>query len=238
MINCLIIDDEQAAIDIITTYINLVPSLNLIAARLNPLEALEIIYTEKVDLIFIDIHMPQLSGLDFIKLSKGRCKFILTTAYRQYAIDGYEYNVVDYLLKPIAFERFLVAIQKMQQSQNPPEPTPSNESDDYIFIKTDHKMQKISFSEISHIEGLGNYVTINTIKGKFITLLNMKDLEQSLPINIFLRVHRSYIISLNSIEYVEGSQIFINAETSIPLGSTYKSQLWTALDRKTINSKK
>jgi two-component system, LytTR family, response regulator len=244
MINCLIIDDEQAAIDVLKIYINNVPSLHLVAESLGPVEALEIVYTQKIDLIFIDIQMPELSGLDFIKLTKGRSKFILTTAYKQYALEGYEHNVVDYLLKPISFERFLQAIQKVQDMllpTNTPTETQNitnSKSEDYIFIKTDNRMQKVNFSEILYVEGLGNYVTIHTSKGKFVTLLNVKDLEDNLPSEMFMRVHRSYIISLGKIEFVEGNQIFLDKDTSIPLGETYKNQLWAALDSKIISSKK
>ena len=244
MINCLIIDDEQAAIDVLKIYIKNVPSLNLVAESLGPVEALEIVYTQKIDLIFIDIQMPELSGLDFIKLTKGRSKFILTTAYKQYALEGYEHNVVDYLLKPISFERFLQAIQKVQDMMIPvmspqeQQPKTISKSEDYVFIKTDNRMQKVKFAEILFVEGLGNYVTIHTTKGKFITLLNVKDLEENLPSEMFMRVHRSYIISLGKIEFVEGNQIFLDKDTSIPLGETYKNQLWAALDSKIISSKK
>jgi two-component system, LytTR family, response regulator len=244
MINCLIIDDEQAAIDVLKIYIKGVSSLNLVAESLGPVGALEIVYTQKIDLIFIDIQMPELSGLDFIKLTKGRSKFILTTAYKQYALEGYEYNVVDYLLKPISFERFLQAIQKVQDTMIPVS-TPqeiqiisNSKSEDYIFIKTDNRMQKVNFAEILYVEGLGNYVTVHTTKGKFVTLLNVKDLEENLPSEMFMRVHRSYIISLGKIEFVEGNQIFLDKDTFIPLGETYKNQLWTALDSKIISSKK
>lgn len=244
MINCLIIDDEQAAIDVLKIYIKNVPSLNLVAESLGPVEALEIVYTQKIDLIFIDIQMPELSGLDFIKLTKGRSKFILTTAYKQYALEGYEHNVVDYLLKPISFERFLQATQKVQDlmtsivSPQEKQFAIGSKSEDYIFIKTDSRMQKVNFAEMLYVEGLGNYVTVYTTKGKFVTLLNVKDLEENLPSEMFMRVHRSYIISLGKIEFVEGNQIFFDKDTSIPLGETYKNQLWAALDSKIISSKK
>jgi two-component system, LytTR family, response regulator len=244
MINCLIIDDEQAAIDVLKVYIKGISSLNLVSESLNPIEALEIVYTQKIDLIFIDIQMPEFSGLDFIKLTKGRSKFILTTAYKQYALEGYEYNVVDYLLKPISFERFLQAIQKVKDIISPLNlPQESQivsdlKAEGYIFIKTENRMQKVSFSEILFVEGLGNYVTIYTTKGKFITLLNIKNLEENLPSETFMRVHRSYIISLGKIEFVEGNQIFLDKDTSIPLGETYKNLLWLTLDSKIISSKK
>jgi two-component system, LytTR family, response regulator len=242
-INCLIIDDEQAAIDILSSYINSIPSLTLVATSINPLEALDIVHSQKIDLVFIDIQMPELSGLSFIKLVKGRCKFILTTAYKQYAIEGFDNNAVDYLIKPIAFERFLQALQKVQIPHTPYIPIFEANSgqiytDNFIFIKTDNRIQRINLSEILFIEGLGNYVTIHTEKGKYITLLNVKDLEESLPSEQFTRVHRSYIISLSKIEFIEGNQIYLDKDLNIPLGDTYKNQLWTILDGKTITGKK
>ncbi|MEA5259405.1 LytTR family DNA-binding domain-containing protein [Arcicella aquatica] len=242
-INCLIIDDEQAAIDILTSYIKNIPSLNLVATSIDPLEALDIVNTQKIDLVFIDIQMPELSGISFIKLVKGKCKFILTTAYRQYAIEGFDNNAIDYLIKPIAFERFLQALQKVQipqSSGSQPQENTSNSlnPDNFIFVKTDNRIQRINLSEILFIEGLGNYVTIHTEKGKFVTLLNVKDLEESLPSESFARVHRSYIISLSKIEFIEGNQIYLDKDLNIPLGDTYKNQVWAILDGKIITGKR
>lgn len=243
-INCLIIDDEQAAIDILRSYIKSIPSLNLVATSIDPLEALDIVNTQKIDLVFIDIQMPELSGISFIKLVKGRCKFILTTAYKQYAIEGFDNNAIDYLIKPIAFERFLQALQKVQiphsASNIIQESSTGNQvnTDNFIFVKTDNRIQRINLSEILFIEGLGNYVTIHTEKGKFVTLLNVKDLEESLPSEGFARVHRSYIISLSKIEFIEGNQVYLDKDLNIPLGDTYKNQLWAILDGKTITGKK
>jgi len=242
-INCLIIDDEQAAIDILTSYIKNIPYLNLVATSIDPLEALDIVNTQKIDLVFIDIQMPELSGISFIKLVKGKCKFILTTAYRQYAIEGFDNNAIDYLIKPIAFERFLQALQKVQIPQlsvSQPQESTNNplNPDNFIFVKTDNRIQRINLSEILFIEGLGNYVTIHTEKGKFITLLNVKDLEESLPSESFARVHRSYIISLSKIEFIEGNQIYLDKDLNIPLGDTYKNQVWAILDGKIITGKR
>lgn len=242
-INCLIVDDEQAAIDILTSYVSSIPSLNLVTTCINPLEALEIVHSQPIDLVFIDIHMPELSGLSFIKLVKTKCKFILTTAYKQYALEGFDNNAVDYLIKPIAFERFLQAIQKVQIPNIPAVSinevnSQSIKNDNFIFVKTDNRIQRINLADILYIEGLGNYVTIHTERGKYITLLNVKDLEESLPSEQFTRVHRSYIISLSKIEFIEGNQIYLDKDLNIPLGDTYKNQLWAILDGKTITGKK
>jgi two-component system, LytTR family, response regulator len=247
MIKCIVIDDEQSAIDVLTNYINQVSFLQLEAASLNPLDALEVIYTQKVDLIFLDIQMPELSGIDFMKVIKGRCKVILTTAYKQYALEGYEHSVSDYLLKPISFERFLQATQKVQEQidleknasdNNIQEGKNKSLSEDFMFVKTDNRMQKINYSDMLFVEGLGNYVNIKTTKGKFTTLLNIKDLVENLPSEQFLRVHRSYIVSLEKIEYVEGNNICLIGNITIPLSETYRNQLWTALDEKVIGGKK
>jgi two-component system, LytTR family, response regulator len=247
MIKCIVIDDEQSAIDVLTNYINQVSFLQLEAASLNPLDALEVIYTQKVDLIFLDIQMPELSGIDFMKVIKGRCKVILTTAYKQYALEGYEHSVSDYLLKPISFERFLQATQKVQEQidleknasdNNVQEGKNKSLSEDFMFVKTDNRMQKINYSDMLFVEGLGNYVNIKTTKGKFTTLLNIKDLVENLPNEQFLRVHRSYIVSLEKIEYVEGNNICLQGNITIPLSETYRNQLWTALDEKVIGGKK
>jgi two-component system, LytTR family, response regulator len=247
MIKCIVIDDEQSAIDVLTNYINQVSFLQLEATSLNPLDALEVIYTQKVDLIFLDIQMPELSGIDFMKVIKGRCKVILTTAYKQYALEGYEHSVSDYLLKPISFERFLQATQKVQEQidleknasdNNIQEGKNKSLSEDFMFVKTDNRMQKINYSDMLFVEGLGNYVNIKTTKGKFTTLLNIKDLVENLPSEQFLRVHRSYIVSLEKIEYVEGNNICLQGNITIPLSETYRNQLWTALDEKVIGGKK
>lgn len=246
-IKCLVVDDEQGAIDILTHYISKTPSLELTGSFLGPLDALDAIYTKDIDLIFLDIHMPELSGLDFIKLLKGRVKVILTTAYDQYALEGYEHNVVDYLLKPIPFERFLKAAQKVmdlnEQSQ-PKKATPENaqttdnQQDDYVFVKADGKVQKVKFDDVLYVEGLGNYVTIHTINGKIITLLTMKEVQERLPESMFMRVHRSFIVSLEKVQFIEGNQIFVEAKTAVSLGETYREQFFKALEEKMLLSKR
>lgn len=236
MINCLIVDDEQGAIDVLKHHIEKVSYLNLVGASLGPLEALDKIYTEKIDLIFLDVHMPQLSGIDFMKLLKGRIRVILTTAYSQYALESYDLNVVDYLLKPISFERFLQSVEKAKEIIIPIEKTAeknlnnAKNEDDFMFVKTDSRMQKVRFDEIQYVESLGNYVSIYTPKERIITLLTMKEIEEKLPEKTFIRVHRSYIISLEFLQYIEGNQIFINTKNPIPLGDTYRQKFFTMLD--------
>lgn len=246
-IKCLVVDDEQGAIDILTHYISKTPFLELTGSFLGPLDALDAVYAGGIDLIFLDIHMPELSGLDFIKLLKGSVKVILTTAYDQYALEGYEHNVVDYLLKPIPFERFLKAAQKVvdlapQNSENTTQPnatqTLEKQEDDHVFVKADGKVQKIKFEDILYIEGLGNYVTMHTAAGKIVTLLTMKEVEERLPENTFMRVHRSFIVSLNKVQFIEGNQIFVEAKTAVSLGETYRETFFKALEEKMLTSKR
>lgn len=172
-------------------------------------------------------------------MAGSRCRFIITTAYEEYALEGYQYHNIDYLVKPVPFERFVRAIDKTQSIlRRSTESERPGTADDYVFIKTESRIQKIELNDILFVEGLGNYVTVHTTRGKFVSLLNVKDLEEALSPDLFLRVHRSYIISLGKIDFVEGNQIFLDNETSIPLGDTYRNQLWTALDKKIITGRK
>ena len=254
-ITCLILDDEEIAINHLSKYINKIPYLDLVVCFTNPKQAIDHLQENEIDLVFLDIEMPnnELDGIDFLNIMGNKYNYIFTTAHPEYALKSYEYNVLDYLHKPFSFERFANAVSKVYDrfvdkntknikvkdiSNQEPQSTTISKSEDYVFIKTDNRMQKVNFAEILFVEGLGNYVTIHTTKGKFVTLLNVKDLEENLPSEMFMRVHRSYIISLGKIEFVEGNQIFLDKDTSIPLGETYKNQLWAALDSKIISSKK
>jgi DNA-binding LytR/AlgR family response regulator len=242
MITCLIIDDEQGAIDILRTFIDKTPFLTLVSSTTNPLEALGILQSQAVDLIFLDIHMPQLSGLDLMRLVTGKTRVILTTAYSDFAVESFELNALDYLLKPIAFERFLKAAQKaLNLSIEPstrwqPEEKPAN----YIFVKTESKgkMTKVDFDEIVFVEGMKNYVSINTSSDEsIITLLNIKDLEDRLPTKHFMRVHKSYIVSLDKIRAVDGNQILLKGvKAYVPLGDTYRPAFFEALQEKVMGS--
>jgi DNA-binding LytR/AlgR family response regulator len=243
MISCLIIDDEQSAIDILSAYVEKVPFLRLQGSSTNPIEALGMLQAQPVDLIFLDIHMPQLSGLDFMRLLKGNTKVILTTAYNEFAVEGFELEALDYLLKPIAFERFLKAAQKALNTAIEPSARwqAAEKEDDYIFVKTESKgkMTKVSFDEIVFVEGMKNYLSINTSEDRIVTLLNMKDLEDRLPARQFMRVHKSYIVALNKIRALDGNQIlFKDMKAYVPLGETYRSAFFEALNQKVVGGKK
>ncbi|MEI7581540.1 LytTR family DNA-binding domain-containing protein [Runella sp.] len=225
-----------------THYINKIPYLNLVGACLGPLDALDKIYSEKIELVFLDIHMPELSGIDFMKLMKGRIRVILTTAYSQYALEGYELNVIDYLLKPIPFERFVNAVQKAKEALDPKETleakTPPKQEDEFMFVKTDSRIQKVRFGDIRYIESLGNYVSIYTEQERIVSHLTMKDIEERLSEQHFMRIHRSFVISLDYVQFIEGNQIFLDKRIALPLGETYRDKFFKALDDNMLTGKK
>ncbi|MFI5139618.1 MAG: LytR/AlgR family response regulator transcription factor [Sphingobacteriales bacterium] len=246
MIRCLIVDDEPLALHILEDYISKIPFLQLVKATTNPIEALTIVQEKGADLVFLDVQMPELSGIQFLRISNGKAKVILTTAYPQYALEGYELDVIDYLLKPIAFERFFKAVQKAQtilqptvtvgaatlQTEQAQQPRQDFLSD-FIFVKTEHKIQKVYLNDILFIEGLKDYISIFTPAERIITLQNMKKMEDALPVKHFIRVHKSYIVSINKIDSIERSRIFIG-DKIIPVGDTYREEFFKIVDGKNI----
>jgi len=236
MINCIIIDDEQHSIDLIRNFCSNIPYLNVLKEFVNPVEASSYLTSNQVDLIFLDINMPKFSGIDFIKLHK-QTNVILITAYSEYALDSYEYGVIDYLLKPISFDRFLNATHKAftlttknisQISQRIDTP--------YFYVKTDRgKFVKLNFKDIKYIEGLKNYILICTTNDKIITLLNMKSMEEKLPSNSFIRVHKSYIINWEYFDSIDGNTIrMADVDLSVPLGNTYRTTFLETLNMNLI----
>ncbi len=227
---CIIIDDERHAIDVLEHYVRQIPDLQLLASFTNPLEALQFLNKTPADLLFLDIQMPEISGIDLIRTIPNRTKIILTTAYSEFVTEGFELEVADYLLKPVPFPRFLKAVQRVQQAittVNAKEPTDAGElADDYFFVKTEMKgkILKINFREIDYIEGEKNYVAIFHAGIKTMALLNMKDLEDRLPARYFMRIHRSYIIPLEKIVAIEGNTVSLRAiKEKILLGDTYRA---------------
>jgi DNA-binding LytR/AlgR family response regulator len=221
-LNCLIIDDEPVARGILERYIEQLEWLELAACCKNALEANEWLGKEQVDLIFLDIEMPHLNGLDFLGTLVNPPKVILTTAYREYALEGYELNVVDYLLKPISFERFLKAVNKAgprEVARSEPE-TPSAQ-EDYLYIKADKKMVQLYFKDILYIEGLSNYVRIFTKHKPIISYQKLSYLESVLPAADFFRCHRSYIVSVSNIRAYNATHLEIG-DTEIPIGGSYR----------------
>ena len=239
MINCIIVDDEQHAIDILVHYIKQTPYLNLAGATTNPIEALQMVATQKIDLIFLDIQMPELSGIDFIKAINGKAKVILTTAYSEFALQSYDLDVVDYLLKPIRLPRFLTAVQKAVKGLNEgSENSNTDPEDDYIFVKTESKgkLLKINLADIDYIEGMKNYVAIYRGGQKTLVYTNMKDIEARLPQKQFIRVHKSFIIPIGKITGIEGNRVLLKGVTAeILIGESYKEELMEIVRNKMIS---
>lgn len=239
MISCLIVDDEYDAIDVMTHYVRQTPMLHLIKATANPLEALQIIATQKIDLIFLDIQMPQLSGMDLVKAIDGRTKVILTTAYSEFAVDAYNLEVVDYLLKPIPFPRFLAAVQRAARQINEADDIALTESDDqYIFVKTESKgkLLKIELEEIDYIEAANNYIAVHQGDKKTLVYTTMKEMEEHLPRKRFIRVHKSFIVPVTKITGIEGNKLLLkNTKADIIIGESYKPALMNIIKNRMVD---
>jgi DNA-binding LytR/AlgR family response regulator len=238
MINCLIVDDEQHAIDILAHYVSQTPRLHLAGSTTNPIEALQLVTVQDVDLIFLDIQMPELSGIDFIKALNGKVKVILTTAYSEFALESYELDVVDYLLKPIRLPRFLSAVQKALNELKEKGDGKENEvNGDYIFVKTESKgkLLKINLDDIDYIEGMKNYVGIYRGAQKTLVYTSMKEIEERLPRKQFIRVHKSFIIPISKITGIEGNLVRLqDVKAEILIGENYKADLMEIIRNKMI----
>jgi DNA-binding LytR/AlgR family response regulator len=237
MIRTIIIEDEPLARDLLSQYIAKVSYLDLIQTFSDPLKGLEYINANEVDLMFLDIEMPNLSGIGLLKILQKKTEVILTTAFSEYALEGYDLSVVDYLLKPITFERFLQAVEKARQkiegivSQGDHVRKSGNSGEeDIIFIKDGTKLVRINLNNIQYIEGLKDYVSIYTPDQKIVSLQRMKNLEQQLPKSQFIRIHHSYIISLKWIQAIHKDYVEIN-KTSIPIGETYRKAFREFIDQ-------
>ncbi len=241
MIRCLVIDDVPLALLILVVFISKMPFLQLVMVTTYHIEALLLVQEGNFYLVFLDVQMPELTGIQFLRIANGKTKVILTTAYPQYALEGYELDVIDYLLKPIAFDRFFKSVQKAQSIIQPSakqevKVEAAQQSDflsDFIFVKTEHKIQKVYLNDILFIEGLKDYISIFTPAERIITLQNMKKMEDALPEKHFIRVHKSYIVSINKIDSIERSRIFIN-DKIIPVGDTYREEFFKIVDGKNI----
>jgi len=234
MINVIAIDDEPLALQLVTGYIEKTPGLNLIGKFDNPLDAIDFLAREGVDLIFIDIQMPDLSGIEFTRSMAKGPKVIFTTAYEKYALDGFRLEVVDYLLKPFSYEEFLKAVQKVQKliklEKSVPDQIDSNNK--FLFLKSDYKIKRINFNDILYIEGLKDYVKVYTQSSPrpVLSLTTMKLLESKLPEATFMRVHRSFIVNLERIDTIERSRI-VFGKTYIPISDQYKEKFQEFLDK-------
>jgi two-component system LytT family response regulator len=223
VLNCMVLDDEFPAVNLLADYVNKTPGLNLILKTVDALEAIKAVQNGDIDLLFLDIQMPKLTGFELMRIIQSfKTSVILTTAYSAYALDGYEFDVIDYLLKPITYDRFLIAVNKAKERIRLKPSGITADQPDFIFVKTEYRLQKILFSSIFYIEGLRDYIAFHTSEGKFLSLELMKNMQEILPGNTFLRIHKSYIINIKKIDYVERGRIVIHKEY-LPVGETYKS---------------
>jgi DNA-binding LytR/AlgR family response regulator len=227
-IRCAILDDEPMAVALLSKYVEKISSFELVKATTNPFEILELIAQTTIDVLFIDIQMPELTGIQMMEMLGNKTKFVITSAYSEYALKGYEHNVVDYLLKPISFDRFYKCIQKIESlAQEKPAPTveiaakTEEKPDEFLFIKTDGKLVKINLNDLLLVEGLKDYLYLHLKNEKLIVLDTLKEFEAKLPASDFMRVHKSYIIRLDQIETIERNRVFIQ-KNIVPIGETYK----------------
>jgi len=237
MIKAIIVDDEPLALDVLETYLEQMPEVELVQKCQNAFEANEALKSNDIDLMFLDIQMPQLTGIDFLKSLTKPPMVIFTTAYPDFAVEGFELDAVDYLLKPISLERFMKAVNKASEKLDAKSSENSGSGDDYFFVKADKKLVKVDFNSIVYIEGLKDYVIIRQDAGRVITLQTMKSLESKLPGEIFRRVHRSYIVNLQKIQAVVGNMLEVKekGETKlIPIGKNYREELLSTINKKRL----
>jgi len=243
MINCIIVDDEPLAREGLASYVREVDFLQLTGTCQNPLELMKILDRQTAELVFLDIQMPKMNGIDFLKLIQKPPMVVVTTAYPSYALESFQLDVLDYLLKPITFERFFKAASKARDYHRlltrhlSAGPGKAEKPDDYFFIKCGSKYEKIPLEEILYVEGMQNYVNIFTLKGKFVTMLSLKNLEENLAGQAFIRVHKSFIVAIGKIEGIEGNEIFIQ-HNRIPISRNYREQVISQVVTKKLWDKK
>lgn len=228
--NCIIADDEPIARQILENYVDAIPYLNVVASCKNAFEVIEVLQEQEVDILFLDINMPKLSGLSLLKALQKRPNVIITTAYPEYAIEGFELSVTDYLVKPFSLERFIQAVQKV--SKTPTSETivvnKQEEKPKSIFVKSDKKIMKLNYDEIYHAEAYGNYVKIYADK-MILTPQTLSDFLEKLSSN-FIRIHKSYVINFNHLKMIDGNQIILQNDAKLPIGKSYKKELLDRLD--------
>jgi len=225
---CIIIEDEPLALEKTKDFVNKVPFLNLSATFDNALNGLTYLNNNKVDVLFLDINMDELSGIELLESSKINSQVIITTAYQEYAIKGYELHITDYLLKPFTFNRFLQAVNKAQENLSQRN---TEKQLDFIFVKTENRLEKIMINDILYIEGMRDYLRIHTLNKKVMTLQSFNELEQLIPAHLVCRVHKSYMVAVNKIESIERSRIKI-ADQIIPVSETYKEAFLQLINSK------
>ncbi|MET0463502.1 MAG: LytTR family DNA-binding domain-containing protein [Chitinophagaceae bacterium] len=225
-IRCVVVDDELLSVKLIADYVRKTPGLDLVLETTHPQEALALIQRGGADLVLLDIQMPEMTGFEFMQLAGNSCGVIFTTAYPQYGADSYNYNAIDYLLKPVTFARFLAAIQKTKLrigQENRPAHEKVSPVQEHLFIKTEYRIQKVDLDEILYLEALRDYIAIHLHSSKILTLESMKNMEERLPAGRFIRIHKSYIINKDRIDFLSRGRVIIN-QVYLPIGNTYKER--------------
>jgi len=226
---CLIVDDEQLARRLLQEFVTKVPMLELAGMCKNPLEAMEVLNSKRIDIMFLDIQMPEITGVEFMKSLQHKPATIFTTAYSEYALEGYQLDVIDYLVKPFPLDRFIKAVNKaidfidLKKSANKKDQKKSMDSN-HLLLRADHKIYKVALEDIQYIEGLKEYVSYYTNEKRIIVLQSLKSIEESLPSDKFIRVHRSYIVPIDKIKTLDGNQVQIG-DKLIPIGRSYKEDV-------------
>ena len=233
-LNCAIIDDEPLAVELLSSYVKRTPFLNLTGGYNSAINAMKVIREKPVDILFLDIQMPELSGLEFAKILPKDTRIVFTTAFSEYALEGYESDALDYLLKPISYEKFLNVAKKGLDWYTKIQKIDSYRNDRFMFVKSDYKLVRVDFDDIIYIEGLKDYVRIFLENGeKIMSLMNMKTLEDFLPKPEFIRIHRSYIVHTNKVKLVDRMR-FVFGDTYIPVSDSYKDAVSEILDKYTL----
>ena len=230
-INCLIVDDEELARKLLENFISRLPHLELVGMCKNPLEAMQVLREETVDLMFLDIQMPELTGIEFLKTMTNKPLVVFTTAYPEYALEGYQLDVIDYLLKPFSFDRFVHAVNKASEWMKLKGAKMSAGTDssikpvkDYILVKSEHKVHKIYLKNILYIQSMREYVAYYTAEGRTLSLYSLKKLEKELPPDQFMRIHKSYIVAIGQVTTLEGNMVHVGKE-KLPIGASYREEV-------------
>ena len=231
-ITCIIIDDEPPAIRLLQKYTEQLQGIACVATCTRAVEALVLIEQHKPDVVFLDIQMPDLTGIQLSTIIKDKVKIIFTTAYPQFAVEGFEVNAVDYLLKPIPFNRFITAVEKVRKHDTKTAAVkfPAENKAEYFFVKTDGKnrLQRIGVSDVNYIESIKNYIVLHTGNGQVVTYNTLKYFEENLPSSLFIKIHKSFIVAIGKIEKTDNAEVWVSGK-SLPLGDTYKNEFFEKL---------
>jgi len=223
--NCLIVDDEPIARDIVENYCGHLDNLSIVASCGNALEAKALLQTQDIDILFLDINMPVIDGISFAKTLKGKTEIIFTTAYKEFAVDAFDLHACDYLLKPFSFDRFIMAVDKALENLEVRPASPGDaaveKQDAFVFVKAEGKIYKIQHDDLLYAEAQGNYTRIVTSRSTLLPKMPFSKFEELLPKSVFMRIHRSFLINKSKMDHIEGNRIFVN-QTEIPIGSNYK----------------